>query len=91
MKLLKILSWVLRIALFIIILVLVLDNMQTIDFNLFSIYHVKLPLIALLLIFFVVGVLLGLLFGILRGFASKSDVRRLEKEIASLRLAKQNN
>ncbi|HLX53759.1 MAG TPA: LapA family protein [Aquella sp.] len=91
MKLLKILSWILRIALFIIILVLVLDNMQTIDFNLFSIYHIKLPLIALLLIFFVIGVLLGLLFGILRGFASKSDVRRLEKEIASLRAARQTN
>jgi len=91
MKPLKILNWILRIALFIIILVLVLDNMQTIDFNLFSIYHIKLPLIALVLIFFVIGVLLGLLFGMLRGFASKSDVRKLEKEIDSLRAAKSIN
>jgi uncharacterized integral membrane protein len=88
MRPLKVLNWILRIALFAIILVLVLDNMQTIDFNLFSIWHIKLPLIALLLIFFVIGVLLGLLFGILRGFASKSDVRRLEKEIDRLRATK---
>jgi uncharacterized integral membrane protein len=91
MKILKVLNWVLRIALFIIILVLVLDNMQTIDFNLFSIYHIKLPLIVLILIFFVTGILLGLLFGILRGFASKSDVRKLEKEIDDLRATKTIN
>lgn len=91
MKLLKILGWVLKIALFIIILVLVLENMQYTDFNLFSIYHVKLPLIVLLLIFFVIGIILGLIFGILRGVASKSDVRRLEKEIDSLRATKPIN
>jgi putative membrane protein len=91
MKLLKILGWTLKIALFIIILVLVLDNMQAIDFNLFSIYHIKLPLIVLLLIFFVIGIILGLVFGILRGFASKSDVRRLEKEIENLKSTKPIN
>jgi uncharacterized integral membrane protein len=91
MRLLKILNWSLRIGLFIIILVLVLDNMQTIDFNLFSIYHIKLPLIVLILIFFVAGVFLGLLFGILRGFASKSDIRKLEKEITNLRSNKAIN
>lgn len=91
MKILKVLNWVLRIALFIIILVLVLDNMQSIDFNLFSIYHIKLPLIFLVLIFFVIGILLGLLFGILRGFASKSDLRKLEKEIDNLKATKPVN
>jgi uncharacterized integral membrane protein len=88
MKILKVLNWILRIVLFIVILVLVLDNMQTIDFNLFSIYHIKLPLIVLVLIFFALGILLGLLFGILRGFASKSDLHKLEKEISSLRANK---
>lgn len=91
MKPLKILNWIIRIVLFVIILVLVLENRQPADFNLFSIWHIQLPLIALVLIFFVIGMLLGLLFGILRGFASKSDVRKLEKEIDSLRVTKSLN
>ncbi|MCC2624408.1 MAG: hypothetical protein K0R14_281 [Burkholderiales bacterium] len=91
MKLLKILGWVLKIALFIIILVLVLDNMQAIDFNIFGIYHIKLPLIVLLLVFFVIGIVMGLVLGILRGFASKADMRRLEKEIESLKASRPIN
>jgi putative membrane protein len=88
MKPLNVLSWILRIVLFIIILVLVLENRQPTDFNLFGIYHLQLPLIALILIFFVIGILLGLLFGLLRGFASKADVRKLEKEVYSLKNTK---
>lgn len=91
MKILNILSWILRTTLFIVILVLVLNNMQTVDFNLFSLYHMKLPLIVLVLIFFILGVFLGLLFGILRRSAVKSDAYKLEKEIHDQKATKPTN
>jgi putative membrane protein len=85
MKFLRILNWILRIALFVLVLVLVLDNMQAIDFNFFSIYHLRLPLIALVLIFFALGALFGILFGLFRRMNTNSQVRKLEKEIDKLK------
>lgn len=85
MKISQVLHWILRIAVFALILLLVLDNMQAVDFNLLGIYQIKLPLIAIILIVFVLGIILGFLFGMLRGFARKSEIKKLENEIKNLK------
>jgi uncharacterized integral membrane protein len=81
MKVLKIINWAIRIGLFIIILVLVLDNMQTIDFSIFTVYHLKMPLIALLLIFFALGSILGFLVGFFKRLGLNAEIRKLKKQI----------
>lgn len=77
--------WIFRLLILAIVLVLVLNNMQQVDLNLFSIYHLKTPLIVLLLVFFVIGLIAGFILNMLRGFASRSSVRDLEKEINRLK------
>jgi len=79
------LRWIFRIIVLAIVLVLVLNNMQSVDLNLFSIYHVQTPLIVLILVFFVIGLIAGFIINMFRGFASRSSVRDLEKEINRLK------
>jgi uncharacterized integral membrane protein len=77
----KIFKIIIQVAVFILLLVLAINNMQTVEFNFFSVYVLKLPLIITLAIFAVAGLLIGLLYGFVNNLALKSQVSKLRKQI----------
>ena len=81
MKFLRILRIAIRIILFVLLLVLAINNMQSTEFNFLGIYTLKLPLIIILAIFAFIGVAIGLLFGLVNTFSLKSQISKLEKQI----------
>jgi uncharacterized integral membrane protein len=88
MKIGTILRWVLRLILFLLLLVLVIDNIQAVQFNLFGIYFVKLPLILLAMLFLALGVLCGLSIGLVGRISLKAKIRSLEKDMLETLKAK---
>ena len=83
----NIVKWVIRIAIFILILVLVLNNMQRVQFNFYGIYNWTLPLIVLSLIFLIVGILIGLIYGLFRSFELRSRIKLLKKDLETAQKA----
>lgn len=81
MKIINLVRWVIRITLFILILVLIFNNMQDITFNLFGIYHPTIPLIILTIGLLGFGVLTGLIIGTMKSFKLKAKIKMLEKEL----------
>ncbi|HRG61859.1 MAG: DUF1049 domain-containing protein [Neisseriales bacterium] len=77
----KIFKIIIQVAVFILLLVLAINNMQTVEFNFFSVYVLKLPLIITLAIFAVGGLLIGLLYGFVNNLALKSQISKLKKQI----------
>jgi uncharacterized integral membrane protein len=84
-KILNILHWILNIALFVLAIVLVLDNIQTVEFNVFGIYSFKLPLIAMAAIFLSLGIVIGFFISFFQKVGLKSEIGKLTKEIELLR------
>lgn len=78
MNITTIFKWLLRILIFVLILIIIIDNIQTVHFNLLGIYVLQLPLIILVLIFFACGVLCGLLMGLMNSIKLKSRIHQLE-------------
>lgn len=81
----NILTWVFRLIILAFTLVLVLNNMQKVDLNLFNVYHINAPLILILFIFFIIGTVVGFIINMFRGFASRSSVKNIEAELNQLR------
>lgn len=79
MNITSIFKWLLRILIFVLILIIIIDNIQTVHFNLLGIYFIQLPLIVLVLIFFALGVLMGLLIGLMNSIKLKSRIHQLEE------------
>ena len=84
-KILNILHWVLNIALFVLAIVLVLDNIQSVEFNFFGIYRFKLPLIAMAAIFLSLGVVIGFFISFFQKTGLKSQISKLTKEVELLK------
>ena len=80
MKFLNILHWILNIAIFVLAIVLVLDNIQSVEFNFFGIYRVKLPLIAMAAIFLSLGIVIGFFISLFQKINLKSQINKLVKE-----------
>lgn len=81
MSIIKIFHWILRIAIFILVLILVINNMQTVEFNLYGIYYLKLPLIVLSLIFLFIGLVTGILISAFKGLKLKAKISQLENDL----------
>lgn len=81
MKLLKYLNLAIRIILFILVLVLILDNIQIVTFNFFNVYHKTTPLIVLCLIFLILGFAIGYLISILQILELKSKIKKLTSQL----------
>ena len=81
MNLMRIFRIMLRIILFIILLVLALNNMQSVEFNFLGIYTLKLPLIITLAVFACGGLFIGMLFGLMNNLSLKSQLRQLRKQL----------
>ena len=84
----KILRLVLRIILFILVLVLAINNIQTVEFNLLGIYILKLPLIMLTALFLILGVILGILFNFMSKLELKHEIKQLNKQLNKLQQVK---
>jgi uncharacterized integral membrane protein len=80
----KIFKIVIQIAVFVLLLVLAINNMQTVEFNFFSVYVLKLPLIITLAIFAIGGLLIGLLYGFVNNLALKSQINKLKKQLGKV-------
>lgn len=78
----KIFQIVLRVIVFVILLVLAINNMQTVAFNFLGIYTLQLPLIITLAIFALGGLLIGMLFGFVNNLSLKNQINKLKKQLA---------
>lgn len=83
----NIIKWIIRIAIFVLVLVLVLNNMQRVQFNFYGIYSWTLPLIVLALIFFIIGIVIGLVYSFIRSFELRSRIKLLRKDLEEARTA----
>ena len=77
----KIFQIILRVIVFIILLVLAINNMQSVEFNFLGVYTLKLPLIISLAIFALGGLLFGMLFGFMNNLNLKSQINKLKKQL----------
>jgi len=77
----KIIHWIVRIIVALLIVVLALNNMQRVEFNFYGIYTWNFPLILLVFIMLALGILIGLIFGLVRHISLKSQIHTLKKEL----------
>jgi uncharacterized integral membrane protein len=87
----KIITWTVRIIVLLILVWLALQNNQVVLFSIMDGLQFDLPLIVLLLVFFVLGMLLGLLILLPKHLGLKWEARKLRKENeqSKLTIAKQ--
>ena len=83
-----IVRWIIRCVVFILILVLILNNLQKVQFNFYGIYTWNLPLIIIVLSAIAIGVIVGLIFGFIRSLELRSRIKLLHKD---LELARKTN
>ena len=81
----NILKWVFWFAVFILALVLILNNYQPVQFNFYGIYSWSLPLILMVFSALVIGIIIGLIYGFGRSLELKLRIRLLKKEIEALK------
>lgn len=79
----KILRTILKVIIFIILVVLAINNMQSVEFNFLGIYNAHLPLIIILAIFAGGGFLIGILWGLINNLVIKSQLSNLKKQLAN--------
>ncbi|MDD3266311.1 MAG: LapA family protein [Burkholderiales bacterium] len=73
---------VINIVLFLLVLVLCINNSQIVTINLYGMYTLNVPLILALAILATIGFIIGILFNIPRNIKAKSQISKLEKELA---------
>ena len=83
-KILRLLSWVLRAALFLLLLLFALKNTDPVTLKFFFERSWQVPLVLLLLLFLVGGATLGLIAAMGRLFAERREILALRKELKSL-------
>lgn len=83
MKLLKYLSWTLRAALFLMLLLFALKNTDPVTLRFFFGESWQISLVLLLLIFFAFGAVLGVLAGVSRVLQHRREILALRREIAA--------
>lgn len=76
-----ILHWIVRIVLFVLVVVLILNNMGRVQFNFYGIYSWTLPLIVVCLVFLLLGIAIGVVFSILHAVKLKLKLRALQKQL----------
>ena len=83
----KIITWTVRIIVLLILLWLALQNNQLVLFTIMDGLQFDLPLIVLLFVFFILGVLLGVLMLLPKHFGLKWEGRKLRKENEHIKVA----
>jgi uncharacterized integral membrane protein len=80
MKFLRLIRFILQAILFILLLVLAIDNMQTVEVNFFGIYYLKLPLIITLAIFTAAGFIFGIATSYINKLTTKTSKNNLPQK-----------
>jgi lipopolysaccharide assembly protein A len=81
----RLIAWVIRVLVFVLLLVLALANTQTTTLNFLAGYAWQAPLILIGLAFFVVGLLAGLLSALPAIFRLRMESGRLKRELRTAR------
>lgn len=81
MKLIRYLSWLPRIALFVVFVLIAVKNMQPVSLHFFLGQTWDLPLVVLLLIFLVLGAVLGVVAWLPRVFRDKREIQTLRRRL----------
>jgi putative membrane protein len=79
----RILSWTLRIILFLALFLLALKNTDTVSLHLYFDQVWQAPLILVLLVFFVAGAVIGVLATLATVFRQRRAIARLQRELRS--------
>jgi uncharacterized integral membrane protein len=77
----RILTWILRIILFLALFLLALKNTDTVSLQLYFDRVWQAPLILVLLVFFAAGAALGVLATLGRLFRQRREIARLQREL----------
>lgn len=77
----KVFKIIIRVVIFVLLLVLAINNMQVVEFNFLGIYTLKLPLIITLAIFGLGGLFIGSIIGLVNNLALKTQIGKLKKQI----------
>lgn len=77
----RVIKITLQVILFVLLLILAINNMQSIEFNFLGIYTVKLPLIVMLAVFTILGLAFGLLLGFINSLGLKTQISKLKKQL----------
>ncbi|PXW26633.1 lipopolysaccharide assembly protein LapA domain-containing protein [Paraburkholderia caballeronis] len=83
----RLIAWVIRVLVFVLLLVLALANTQTATLNFLAGYAWQAPLILIGLAFFIVGLLAGLLSALPAVFRMRMENGRLKRELRTAREA----
>jgi uncharacterized integral membrane protein len=81
MKFIRYLSWLPRIVLFVVFVLIAVKNMQAVSLHFFLGQTWELPLIVLLLIFLVFGAVLGVVAWLPRVFRDKREIQALKRRL----------
>ena len=79
----RILAWILRIILFLALFLLALKNTDTVSLHLYFDQQWQAPLILVLLLFFVVGAVVGVIATLGTVFRQRREIARLQRELRS--------
>lgn len=77
----KVFKIIIRVVIFVLLLVLAINNMQVVEFNFLGIYTLKLPLIITLAIFGLGGLFIGSIIGLVNNLALKTQIGKLKKQV----------
>jgi putative membrane protein len=77
----RILSWILRIILFLALFLFALKNTDSVNLRLYFDQVWQAPLILLLLVFFAAGAAMGVLATLATVFRQRRDIARLQREL----------
>ncbi|TXI93910.1 MAG: DUF1049 domain-containing protein [Neisseriales bacterium] len=80
MQIFRALRIIFRVLVFVILLILAINNMQPSEFNFLGIYILRLPLIVTLGIFSFAGVFIGMIFGYSERIKLKNELKKVRKE-----------
>ena len=81
----RLIAWVIRVLVFVLLLVLALANTQSATLNFLAGYALQAPLILIGLAFFVVGLLAGLLSAVPAMFRLRMENGRLKRDLRTAR------
>jgi uncharacterized integral membrane protein len=79
----RILSWTLRIVLFLALFLFALKNTDTVSLRLYFDQVWQAPLILVLLVFFAAGAAMGVIATLATVFRQRRDIARLQRELSS--------
>ena len=79
----RILSWILRVVLFVALFLFAIKNTDSVSLRLYFDQVWQAPLILVLLVFFVAGAAMGVLATLATVFRQRRDIARLQRELGT--------